>query len=311
MSQALLRTPTRLIDLVRQHGGELDRGLADRSIDAVAPARHAKRGEQLTLAVSGRALAELRDPRPIVLVSKQLASRIVAGRRWVHDSPWWAMAGVLENAIPNWPAPNTPLVAPDASIAGSSVIHETSSIGPGCRLEANAVIAAGVKLGARVVVGANTVIGRPGFGFAHTQGKSARRIPQLGGVVVEDDVEFGALCTVDAGTLEATLIGAGTKLDSQVHIGHNVRLGRSCLLAAQVGIAGSAELGDGVWIGGQAGVADHVRIGNGARIAAKSGVIADIAAGATVAGFPAVDRWRWLRGAAWLLRPHKPSSLGS
>jgi UDP-3-O-[3-hydroxymyristoyl] glucosamine N-acyltransferase len=128
-----------------------------------------------------------------------------------------------------------------------------------------------------------------------------RRIPQLGGVVIEADAEIGPLSTVDAGTLGPTRIGRGSKLDAQVHVGHNVVIEAGVLVAAQSGFAGSAHIGPGVKIGGQAGIADHVRVGAGATIAAKSGVIGDIPPGVVVAGFPAVPRVRWLRAlAAWM-----------
>ncbi|HEY6726010.1 MAG TPA: UDP-3-O-(3-hydroxymyristoyl)glucosamine N-acyltransferase, partial [Polyangiaceae bacterium] len=166
----------------------------------------------------------------------------------------------------------------------------------------------GVQLGARVVVGAGAVLGRAGFGFAHGPGGSSRRIPQLGGVVIEDDVEIGALCTVDAGTLGPTVVGPGSKLDAHVHIGHNAKVGARCFMAAQVGLAGSVELEDDVWLGGQTGVADHVRVGRAARVAAKSGIVSDIAPGAVVAGFPAVPRVRWLRRMAWLMRAKGPAT---
>jgi UDP-3-O-[3-hydroxymyristoyl] glucosamine N-acyltransferase len=145
-------------------------------------------------------------------------------------------------------------------------------------------------------------VGRPGFGWAAGPGGALARIPQLGGVLIEDDVEVGPLATVDAGTLAPTILRRGTRLDAHVHVGHNACLGPSAMVAAQSGFAGSVEVGAGVRVGGQAGVADHVRVGSGAQIAAKAGVIGDIAPGRVVAGYPAVDRGRWLRGMARLLR---------
>jgi UDP-3-O-[3-hydroxymyristoyl] glucosamine N-acyltransferase len=127
-----------------------------------------------------------------------------------------------------------------------------------------------------------------------------RPVPQLGGVVIEDDVSIGPLCTVDAGTLGPTRVGRAAKLDAHVHVAHNVDVGEGCIVAAQSGFAGSVVLGKGTLVGGQVGIADHVVVGAGARIAAKSGVIGDVPPGAVVAGYPAVPRVRWLRALARL-----------
>jgi UDP-3-O-[3-hydroxymyristoyl] glucosamine N-acyltransferase len=297
-----LRTPRRLAELCSAEGGELDAPLADRLITAVAGPEAALSAGDLTLVVSKFGLGALKDGDAPVLVAPRLAHRVATGRRWVHEAPWWAFASVLEQAEPAWRKMEVPRIAPDASLAPSAIVHQGAVIGEGCRLEPHAVVYGGVVLGARVVVGAGSVIGRSGFGFAHGARGSTRRIPQLGGVLIGDDVEVGALCSIDSGTLGPTSVGAGTKLDAQVHIGHNAKVGERCFIAAQVGLAGSVELGNDVWVGGQAGIADHIRVGSGARIAAKSGVISDVAEGDTVAGYPAVERWRWLRRMGWLFR---------
>lgn len=200
---------------------------------------------------------------------------------WVHPAGTWVLAELLDSAE----APETP-----------PVIDPTAKVGQG------AVVLPRVKIGARVVIGPGAVIGAPGFGFATSKNGVTRRIPQLGGVVIEDDVHVGALATVASGTLGPTVLRRGVKIDDQVHIAHNCEIGEGTVIAAQTGIAGSVIVGRHVLMGGQVGVADHVRIGDGARIAAKSGVIGDIAPGATVAGYPAVDRQRWLRGLAEIYR---------
>jgi UDP-3-O-[3-hydroxymyristoyl] glucosamine N-acyltransferase len=175
-------------------------------------------------------------------------------------------------------------------------------IGADCHIAAGVQLLPRVRIGARVTIASNAVIGMPGFGFAVGPDGTSRAIPQLGGVVIEDDVHIGALCTIAAGTIGPTVVRRGVKLDAQVHVGHNCEIGENTIVAAQSGLAGSVIIGRDVLIGGQVGIADHLSVGDGAKIAAKSGVIGDIPPGTTVAGYPAVDRRRWLRGLAELYR---------
>lgn len=217
-----------------------------------------------------------------LLVEASLATAVQESRpRWVHEHAIWALACVLDDAL----VPDTPAL-----------------VGEGTRVAPTAVLGPRVVLGARVTVGAGAVVGHPGFGWAHGPGGVVRAVPQLGGVILEDDVSIGPLCTVDAGTLAPTRIRRGAKLDAHVHVGHNGDVGEGTILAAQCGLAGSVTLGRGVLVGGQAGFADHVTVGDGARVAAKSGVIGDVPPGAVVAGYPAVPRARWLRALASLYR---------
>lgn len=203
------------------------------------------------------------------------------GSFWVHPFGAWALAGVLDTAqVPDTPA----------------------TLGEGTRVEAGVVLGPRVVAGRNVTLGAGSILGRPGFGWVTGPGGALRAMPQLGGVVIEDDVSLGGLCTVDAGTLGPTRIRRGAKLDAQVHVAHNVDIGEGTLVAAQSGFAGSVKIGRGVLVGGQVGVADHVHVGDGARLAAKSGVIGDVPAGATYGGYPAMPRGRWLRGLARLHR---------
>jgi UDP-3-O-[3-hydroxymyristoyl] glucosamine N-acyltransferase len=169
-------------------------------------------------------------------------------------------------------------------------------LGDDCRIAANVTLSH-CLLGARVVVHPGARIGQPGFGFAPDRERPIS-VPQLGRVVIGDDVEIGANTTIDRGSGPDTVIGAGTMIDNLVQIGHNVVLGRCVILAGQVGISGSTRLEDFVMVGGQGGLAGHLHIGRGARIAAKSGVMRDVAAGATVCGSPAVPLVEFMRQTA-------------
>ena len=229
-----------------------------------------------------------------------------------------------------------PVVAPEPGIAPTATVDPSARLGEGCRVEAGAVIGARAEIGRRTLVAANAVVGpgvvigddcvigagatvshslignrvnvypgarlgQDGFGFA--MGREGHlKVPQLGRVIVEDDVEIGANTTIDRGAGPDTVIGAGTKIDNLVQIGHNVRLGRGCVLVAQVGVSGSTRFGDGVAAGGQAGITGHLQIGAGARIAAQSGVMRDVEAGATVCGAPAVPIQEFFRGVAVVSR---------
>jgi UDP-3-O-[3-hydroxymyristoyl] glucosamine N-acyltransferase len=156
-------------------------------------------------------------------------------------------------------------------------------------------------IGARVVLHPGVRIGQPGFGFAPDR-EGPVKIPQLGRVVIGDDVDIGANTTIDRGSGHDTVIGPGTMIDNLVQIGHNVVLGRGCILAGQVGISGSTKLGDFVMAGGQAGFAGHLNIGTAARVAAQAGLMRDVEPGSTVAGAPAVAITSFWRQVAVLQR---------
>ncbi|MCA9596142.1 MAG: UDP-3-O-(3-hydroxymyristoyl)glucosamine N-acyltransferase [Myxococcales bacterium] len=299
-----------VVELAEQLGGTLDPELAARRVARVAEPGADTRESDLVVVASARWVPPAAAGRGVLLCTPGLASRLPEGRRFRHEHPLWVMATLLAEVAAERMAPPSSRdavvavgaeVDPSARVRPGAVVQTGVSIGPHSVIGENAVVCTGSSIGARVVIGPNAVIGRPGFGWAPGPEGRVRRIPQLGGVVIEDDVEIGALSTVDAGTLSPTFIGTGAKLDAHVHVGHNVRIHAGCLVAAQVGFAGSVELGEGAIVGGQAGFKDHVSVGAGASVAAKSGVIGDIPAGATVAGFPAVSRWRWLRGMAALL----------
>ena len=197
-----------------------------------------------------------------------------------------------------------------------AVIGERAEIGERCRIGANAVIGDAVVIGRETRVGANVTlshsvigercmilpgarIGHHGFGF-DLGGDGTVRVPHLGRVVIEDDVEIGANCTIARGAGPDTRIGRGSMLDNQVHLAHNVRLGQGCIVVAQVGIAGSTRLGDHVIVAGQAGIIGHLEIGDRARIAGGSGVHRNVPADGAVGGYPAVPIDEWRRSAATL-----------
>jgi UDP-3-O-[3-hydroxymyristoyl] glucosamine N-acyltransferase len=182
----------------------------------------------------------------------------------------------------------------DAILHPHVVIYTGARIGDGFVAHAGAVVREDVVIGDRVVVHAGAAIGSEGFGYLPLPDGN-RRIPQIGTVQLEDEVEVGANTTIDRGALGPTVVGRGTKLDNLVMIGHGSRLGDGCLLAGQVGLAGSTTLGARVMMGGQAGAAGHLTIGRGAQIAAQTGVHGDIPDGGVYGGYPAMESRIWRR----------------
>ena len=246
------------------------------------------------------------------------------------DNPYLAFQQAVRVFRPELDRP-APGVHPTAVIAPDATLGEDVSIGPYCvvesgaRLGARAVVMAGGYIGGRAEVGeasflyprvvvreecvigarcilhAGVVIGADGFGFAFDAG-CYHKVPQVGNVVIGDDVEIGANSTVDRGSVDDTVIGPGTKMDNLVQVGHNCRIGARCLLMAQVGVAGSMRVEDDVILAGQVGLAGHFTVGKGARIGAQSGVMSDVPAGASYFGSPARPVREAMRGVAALAR---------
>lgn len=213
----------------------------------------------------------------------------------------------------------TATVAPDASVSPFAVIGAGTrigarvqvgahvAIGDGCEIGDDTVIQAhvsiyhGVCIGKRCTIQSGARVGRDGFGFVWHEG-GHRKVPQVGGCRIEDDVEIGTNVTIDRGSVGDTVIGAGTKIDSLVHVAHNVKVGRHVFLVAQVGIAGSTRIGDGAVLGGQVGVGGHLEIGPRARIGAQGGVTGNVPAGETFSGYPARPHREALRAQGSLFR---------
>ena len=191
-----------------------------------------------------------------------------------------------------------------ARIGARAIVHAQAIIGPDAEIGDDAVIHArvsireGVKLGNRVVVQDGAVIGSDGFGFAHDADGTHVKIPQVGGVVIEDDVEIGANTTIDRPAVGETRIRAGAKIDNLVQIAHGATIGRNALLAAQVGIAGSTTLEDSVTLAGQVGVAGHLTIGKGTIATAQTGIPNSVDAGSFISGYPAIPNRDWLKSSA-------------
>jgi UDP-3-O-[3-hydroxymyristoyl] glucosamine N-acyltransferase len=248
--------------------------------------------------------------------------------------PAWARVAALFHPVP----PSRPgihpsavidpaaLIDPSAEIGPLAVIGARAEIGPRCRIGAGVVIGDGVVLGRdcrigaqvsishallgdRVCILAGARLGEDGFGFAVTPA-GMLSVPQLGRVIVEDDVEIGANTTIDRGSLQDTVIGAGSRLDNLVQIAHNVRLGKGCVIVSQAGLSGSTILEDHVMVAGQAGLTGHLRIGRGARIGAQAGVMADVPAGADVVGSPAQPVKETFRQIALLRRLSRTARTG-
>ena len=200
------------------------------------------------------------------------------------------------------------------SVIGDGVImHPNSTIGENAVIGNDSVIFSGVvvysrcKIGKNARIHANAVIGADGFGYKFCGQQGLVKYPHIGIVEIGDDVEIGANSTIDRAKTGSTIIGSGTKIDNLVHIAHNVKIGKSCVIVALSGIAGSVEIGDGVTLAAQSGVKDHVVIGDGAVIAARAGALCDVSAGKIVSGFPAREHMHEKRSEA--VRMHLPELL--
>jgi len=186
------------------------------------------------------------------------------------------------------------VVGEGVQIEAGCVLGRDCLVGEGCHLYPRVVLYDRTELGDRVILHSGAVLGSDGFGYAQEGGRHIK-IPQVGRVVVGNDVEIGANTAVDRGALEETRIGAGAKIDNLVQVAHNVQVGEHAILVAQSGISGSTRLGHHVIFAGQSGAVGHIRIGDGARVGAKSAVTHDVPDGAFVTGHPAQDHRRWLK----------------
>lgn len=316
-----------LAELAEELGGTVV-GDASTVVKGVAGIREAQPGD-ITFIANSRYDAYLHETK---------ASAVICSRetRESHvpllqvDNPYLAFQKVVKHFRPD-------LYKPLAGVHPSAVVSPAATLGANVSVGAHCVVEAGVKVGAntvlmpgcyvgvqaaigedcmiyprvtireevvigdRCIIHPGAVIGADGFGFAFDAGRY-HKVPQVGTVIVGDDVEIGANTTIDRATTHATRIGDGTKIDNLVQIGHNVVTGKHCIVVAQVGISGSTELEDYVTIGGQAGVIGHVRLGKGSMIGGQSGVTKSVPAGAKVSGYPAIALGIWRRMNAYIQR---------
>ncbi len=197
------------------------------------------------------------------------------------------------------------VIGPRAEIGEGSIIGATAVIGPDVMIGRDCTVGAGCSImhtliGDRVMIHPGCRIGQDGFGYV--AGSSHLKIPQTGRVIIQNDVEIGAGTTIDRGGIRDTIIGEASKIDNQCQIGHNVAIGRHCVVVAQSGLSGSATLEDYAVLGGSVGLAPHVKIGEGAQVAARSGLMHDVPAGETWGGYPATPIKQWMRQVATLAR---------
>jgi UDP-3-O-[3-hydroxymyristoyl] glucosamine N-acyltransferase len=299
-------------------------GAGDIDIRRVAGIEDAEEGD-LTFFVNPKYAAELRRTRASAIIVGENADSAPCAMLRARQ-PYLAFAKAVELFADLWRPPVG--VHRLALVAESAVIGEGSSIGPfavieegarvgtrtvvhalvtiarhahvgdDCVLHSRVSIRERVRVGNRVVIQDGAAIGTDGFGFARRPDGSHHKIPQIGDVVIEDDVEIGANTTIDRPAVGATRIGSGTKIDNLVQIAHGVTIGQHVLLAAQVGVAGSTTIEDGVTLAGQVGVAGHLTLGKGVIATAQSGIPSSVEPGAFISGYPAIANRDWLKASA-------------
>lgn len=309
----------RLSDLAQRLEAALD-GPEDLDVRGVAGLRDAGMGE-ITFVADDKHLKDIAASKASAFIVPNTAPPLGVPALRVRN-PRLAFAKALDLFHVKRPAPggvsDRAFIGRDVVLGADPTVHPGAVIGDGCRIGARAVIHSGVVIapgvtigddcilypnvtvredaviGSRVILHPGAVIGSDGFGFVTDRGVH-HKIPQVGGVIIGDDVEIGANSTVDRATLGNTVIGKGTKIDNQVQVAHNVAIGEHCLLAAQVGIAGSTTLGKYVVIGGQAGVGDHLTVGDQVMAGGGTGITRDIEGGRVIAGHPALPLREWLK----------------
>jgi UDP-3-O-[3-hydroxymyristoyl] glucosamine N-acyltransferase len=313
-------------ELARRVDGRLLRG-GEREIRSIRPldeageedlsflaeARHQERAQMSRAGallvpegvdVPGKAVIQVKDPR--FALSQLLPLFYPAPTRPPGCHPT-AVVGEGVTLDPTAHVGAYAVIGAGSTLGPRVVIHPGVVIGEGCTVGADVVLHPHAVLYDRTVLGAGTilhagvVVGSDGFGYATHQGRH-HKIQQVGRAVLEEDVEVGANAAIDRATFGETRIGAGSKIDNLVQVGHNVTTGKGCILCGQAGIAGSARLGNYVVFGGQAGSAGHLEVGDGVQAAARSAVLSEVAAGETVAGYPAIPIRRWHRQQALLGR---------
>ena len=313
-----MTTSFTLAELAALTGAEAVEGACAGPVTGVAALAEATSADLSFLGNAKYADAVASSKAGAILVPVAFAGKPSAGQAFLRvANPSYALAllcGVLEARL--WPRPPAG-IHPSAVVAPSAKVDPAAHVGPFCVIGEGATVAAGATLEARCHVGARAsvgadcwlkpgvvvgdycvlgarcriqsgaVIGSDGFGYEPVDGE-IRRIPQIGNVVLEDDVEVGANSTLDRARFSRTVVGRGTKIDNLVQIAHNVRIGRQCLITAQVGIAGSTTLGDHCVLGGQSGVAGHLTLGDRVRLGAQTGLFEDVPADGFMNGTPAV-----------------------
>ena len=310
-------------------GGTLT-GPRDAVVDGIAPLDRASARELSFLATAKYAPLFERSLAGVVLVTAELASATgPCAVRIIVPNPHDALLSLIPRFYR--PPPR------EAGVHPTAIVSPSARIGTGATVEAYAVIRAGAEIGDRAWIGSHSVIGdgvtigadarllphvtlypgtrlgdrvtvhsgarlgSDGFGYVF-RGGAHEKIPHAGRCLIGNDVEIGANSTIDRGSIDDTVVGDGTKIDNLVHIGHNVRIGRLCLLMAQVGVAGSSRVEDGAILAGQVGIAGHLTVGAGARLAAQAGVISDIPPGETWGGYPARPHRESLKAHAALFK---------
>ncbi|HAR96616.1 MAG TPA: UDP-3-O-(3-hydroxymyristoyl)glucosamine N-acyltransferase [Deltaproteobacteria bacterium] len=309
-------------EIAARVGGDLY-GDGNQSISGVSGIREAAEGE-ITFVVSPPFLKYVSTSRAAAfIVGKGVSKDLFQGKAFIAvENPATASLAVIELFRDQPPASrgtsSLAFVGDGAVISERALVFPQTYIGTGAVIEADAIIYPfvyignrvhigegsvlypnvtvynGVTIGKRVTVHAGSVLGSDGFGYVWNGAEHAK-IPQIGTLIIEDDVEIGSNTSIDRASLNSTVIGKGTKIDNLVQVGHNVSIGSNSIIVSQVGIAGSTSIGRNVILGGQVGVRDHVVVGDNVRAAGGTGITKDVPASATISGLPHMDHREWLR----------------